>query len=75
MCLFQLPAGERSELVASRATGLEESVVLDGETVITQAHIDAAPEEKRSWLAARVQPPDGAFGPLPHHRVARRRGS
>jgi hypothetical protein len=53
MCLFRQPTA-RSETIASRATGLGEAVVSDGEAAVTQAHVDAAPEEKKAWLAARL---------------------
>jgi hypothetical protein len=53
MCLFRQPTA-RSEALASRATGLGEAVVSDGEAQVTQAHVDAAPPEKKAWLATRL---------------------
>ena len=53
MCLFRQPT-TRSETIASRATGLGEAVVGGGEAAVTLAHVDAAPEEKKAWLAARL---------------------
>jgi len=54
MCVFQQPPGPRAELLASRATGLNASVVANGEAIITQAHVDAAPEDKKPWLATQI---------------------
>lgn len=52
-CLFRPPEGEDAATVASRATGLSVQSVSRQEEVVTQGDIDAAPTEKRAWLAAR----------------------
>lgn len=53
LCVFRRPT-TRAKVLASRATGLDERFVDDNEAVITQQHVDAAPEEKKTWLAARI---------------------
>jgi hypothetical protein len=53
MCVFHHPT-TRSEVLASRATGLSEAIVSDGQVVVTQVDIDAAPPAKKAWLAARL---------------------
>jgi hypothetical protein len=53
ICLFRHPV-RRAEIIASRATGLSEEVVASPDTVITEEHVNAAPDDKKSWLMERV---------------------
>ncbi len=56
-CLFRHPAGERAEVVASRATGLTiERAVMPDDTV-SEADVAAAPPTRREWLANRLGKP------------------
>jgi hypothetical protein len=53
LCLFRR-AGERAELRASLATGLSEGRSQQALSLVTEADVDAAPAEKKSWLRARI---------------------
>ena len=53
-CLFRLPAGETSELVASRASGLRTSRIWGDTEVVTEEDVREAPFDKKKWLRARV---------------------
>jgi hypothetical protein len=55
LCLFRHERPqERAEAVASKATGLPESLCEDPEAVITEEHVRAAPEEKQAWLSQQI---------------------
>jgi hypothetical protein len=53
-CLFREGATEPAEHVARRATGLSEIRILQGTSVVTAGDVEAAPEDKKQWLKARV---------------------
>jgi hypothetical protein len=56
-CLFHEPAGEPTELVQVRATGLRRERVLDAEALVTDQDVADAPEGRRDWLRGRVGKP------------------
>ena len=53
-CLFREPSGPSAELVQTRATGLPVEVLRGGEAVLTEDHVQAAREDKRDFLRARL---------------------
>ncbi|MGH7270192.1 MAG: ThiF family adenylyltransferase, partial [Polyangiaceae bacterium] len=53
-CLFRHPAGERAEVVASRASGLSVERVEMPDAPIDAADLAAAPPNKREWLAGQL---------------------
>jgi hypothetical protein len=58
LCLFRHERPqERAEAMASRATGLPESVCADPNAVVTEEFVRAAPEEKRAWLSQHLGKP------------------
>jgi molybdopterin/thiamine biosynthesis adenylyltransferase len=52
-CLFQKPAGEASEVISSRATGLRPERISNEDDVVSDRDIAIAPETKKAWLQAR----------------------
>ncbi len=54
MCLFQQPAGELAEVVASRASGLRRSRVRGDTEVVTEEDVREASGDKKEWLRARL---------------------
>lgn len=53
LCVFRRTI-ERSELKASRATGLSEDRSRQALSLVTEADVEAAPSEKKDWLRARI---------------------
>lgn len=56
-CLFRHPAGERAEVVASRATGLAIDRAAMPDAIVEAADVAAAPPAKRDWLAGQLGKP------------------
>jgi len=56
-CLFRHPAGERAEVVASRATGLTIDRAAMPDAVVEASDLAAAPAAKRAWLARQLGKP------------------
>lgn len=55
-CFFVEPTADAT-VIASRATGLSSTSLMNQESVLTQADIDQARPEMREWLAARKGTP------------------
>lgn len=53
-CLFRPPPGEDSAVATGRVTGLSVIAASRQEEMVTEADVETAPAEKKSWLAARV---------------------
>lgn len=56
-CLFRHPAGERAEVIASRATGLSVERAAMPNEVVAFSDVEQAPPEKRDWLAEKIGKP------------------
>jgi len=54
LCLFPVPSGRDSSAIASDETGLRLDRVLETDSLIGEADVEAAPSEKRQWLRAHV---------------------
>lgn len=57
MCLFRHPPGADAGRVASRATGLRRSRILQPEATIDDEDVRAAPPGRQTWLQARLGRP------------------
>ncbi|MGH9920953.1 MAG: ThiF family adenylyltransferase, partial [Nitrososphaerales archaeon] len=56
-CLFREPAGEPTEVVQVRATGLRRDRVIEADSPVTDQDVADAPEGRREWLRDRVGRP------------------
>jgi len=57
ICLFQRPAGRPAEEIQSEATGLSKGRLLEPESLVTEADVEAAPREKQPGLRLRIGQP------------------
>lgn len=54
ICLFHRTAGRPAEEIQSEATGLSKDRLLQPESMVTQADVEAAPREKQHALRSRI---------------------
>jgi molybdopterin/thiamine biosynthesis adenylyltransferase len=57
ICLFQKPAGRPSEDIQSEATGLSKSRLQEPDSLVTEADVEAAPQEKQNALRSSIGHP------------------
>ncbi len=57
ICLFQKPAGRPAEDIQSEATGLSKSRLQEPDSLVTEADVEAAPQEKRDALGSSIGHP------------------
>jgi molybdopterin/thiamine biosynthesis adenylyltransferase len=57
ICLFQKPAGRPAEDVQSEATGLSKRRLQEPDSLVTEADVEAAPQEKQDALRSSIGHP------------------
>ena len=57
ICLFQRPSGRPADEIQSEATGLSKSRLKQPDSVVTEADVRSAPEEKREPLRSKLGHP------------------
>lgn len=57
ICLFQKPAGRPAEDIQSEATGLSKSRLQEPDSLVTQADVETAPQEKQNALRSSIGHP------------------
>jgi molybdopterin/thiamine biosynthesis adenylyltransferase len=57
ICLFQRPAGRPAEEIQSEATGLSKGRLLEPESLVTEADVEAAPRKKQQELRSLIGQP------------------
>jgi molybdopterin/thiamine biosynthesis adenylyltransferase len=57
ICLFQKPAGRPAEEIQREATGLSRDRVQEPDSLVTEADVEAAPQEKRDALRSSIGHP------------------
>jgi len=57
ICLFQKPAGRPAEEIQSEAAGLSKDRLQEPDSLVTEADVEAAPQEKRDALRSSIGHP------------------
>jgi len=57
ICLFQKPAGRPAEEIQSESTGLSKDRLQEPNSLVTEADVEAAPQEKRDALRSSIGHP------------------
>src|SRR6266568_3023836 len=69
--LFQRPPGRSAEEIQSEATGLSKNRLKQPDSVVTEADVESAPEEKREALRSKLGHPVCSGQPPHCLRLAR----